>query len=152
MFRSARERAELAQTRQLMREQMRQYRMQKESLDRLAMYRHDLKRHIGELRGSLGTREGDASLGELEDDIDRMGSMCRTGNEALDVVLSDALYRCERKGIALQLLVDGSGLAHVGGVDLIAMFDNAIDNAVEAVSKLPVDEREVLLRCGPKNG
>lgn len=152
MLRSARERAELDQTRQLMREQMRQYRMQKESLERLAMYRHDLKRHVGELRELLETRGGSASLAELESDIDRMGNVCRTGNDALDVILSDALDRCRRRGIVLQLLVNGTSLAHVGVVDLVAIFDNAIDNAVEAVSKLPVDDREVLLRCGSKRG
>jgi len=72
----------------------------------------------------------------MEGLINIYDSSAHTGNEALDVTLTEKSLYCNKKEIRLTSLADCSKLCFIEESDLYSLFGNAIDNAIEAVSKL----------------
>ena len=68
-------------------------------------------------------------------------AMVETGNEILDTVLTEKSLICEARGITLTCVADGECLSFMDAVDIYAIFGNALDNAIEAVSALEDPDR-----------
>ena len=58
-----------------------------------------------------------------------------TGNEVLDVVLTEKSLLCESQRIRLNCVADGACLAYVEPGDLYALFSNLLDQAVDAAAQ-----------------
>lgn len=71
-------------------------------------------------------------------------SMADTGNEILDIILTDMGFRCEKEGIKLTYLIDGSLLNFMDPMDIHAIFGNLFDNAFECVRKLKDPEKRII--------
>ena len=88
-----------------------------------------------------------ALAGELQRDINIYENLAQTGNAALDNTLSEKCLVCESKQIRFTCNVDGAALSFMDAVDIYALFGNAIDNAIECVSKYHEPaKRSILLR------
>lgn len=78
--------------------------------------------------------------------------MVETGNEALDTILTEKSLTCSSVGIVLSVIADGSALARMSAADIYSFFGNALDNAIEAVSRLADPEQNTIsltiTRCG----
>ena len=134
---------------QLMVERERQQRLSKENVDLINVKCHDLKHQIAALRDMPAGTERDRTIDELEQAVLIYDSAVRTGNEALDTVLTEKGLICEGRGIEFTCIADGSALSHVGAVDLYTLFGNALDNAIEATEQVAdPDNRLVSLRVG----
>ena len=68
-------------------------------------------------------------------------AVARTGNDAMDVILTEKSLICERAGIHLTCIADGEQIGFISPTDVYALFGNALDNAIEAVIQLPDPER-----------
>ena len=131
---------------QLMVEREKQQRLSQENVDLINVKCHDLKHQIAALRDMPAGTERDKTIGELEQAVLIYDTIARTGNPALDAVLTEKGLTCEGRGIELTCLVDGSCLVGMGAVDLYTLFGNALDNAIEACAKLPdPDDRLISL-------
>lgn len=93
---------------------------------------HDLKKMIQSLSGQLPAEQ----LGRLEDSIADYGAAVRTGNEVLDILLTQKRMLCGREGIRITCIAGGTDLSFVEELDQYALFSNALTNAIEAVQKL----------------
>lgn len=69
----------------------------------------------------------------------------QTGNEVLDVILTEKNLLCREAKIQLLCMADGTGLDFIKPHHLYALLSNALENAVEAVRDLPEDERFIHL-------
>lgn len=137
----------------LLRQQERQLAASKETIDLINVKTHDLKKQIA----LLGPRMSDEQMGELSSLVDIYDASVRTGNEALDVLLAQKSMQCEQRGVRFDRMVDGRLLAFMNPVDLYSLFGNAIDNALEAVDRLPSDaaapvERYIAVRVRESKG
>jgi signal transduction histidine kinase len=101
---------------------------------------HDLKKMIGTLEGKIGPEE----VNELNQAISIYDSSVKTGNEALDIVLTEKSLYCERHKIALNCIADGAKIGFMAPSDVYSLFGNALDNAVEAVMKLQDKEDRII--------
>ena len=111
---------------------------------------HDLRHQIRELRtGSIVTEE---VISELTESVRNYESYIKTGNDTLDVLLTEAALRCERKGIEADFRVDGVCLLFLPPADLNALFGNAIDNAIEYLSSVPEEDRLFWVNGGRTGG
>ena len=111
---------------------------------------HDLRHQIRTLEtGSVVTPE---VISELTETVQNYESYIKTGNDTLDVLLTEAALRCERAGIEADFRVDGACLGFLSPADLNALFGNAIDNAVEYLSALPEDDRLLWVMGGRTDG
>ena len=66
-----------------------------------------------------------------------------TGNETLDVILTDKHEQCMKNNIPLLTMIQAELLDLLSPADLTTIFANALDNAIEHVCELPVDQREI---------
>ena len=128
-------RADATAMERLIADSERQYRLSRESIDAINIKCHDLKHQIRSLREE-GAVVSEEALGELEEAVGIYDSAVKTGNDALDVILSEKSLICEQSGITLSCIADGACLSRMAASDLYSLFGNALDNAIEAVSKL----------------
>lgn len=124
--------------------QKEQYEIQKRNIEYINIKCHDLRKQIDLLRGG---KISDEKLKQLQDRISIYDNAFRTGNETLDVILSDKGLYCEREGIRFTCIADGAKLDFMDAVDTCAVFVNLIDNAIEAVMKIEdADSRMISLK------
>lgn len=125
----------------MLNEKERQYNLLKESIELINLKCHDLRhqiRLIGEGKGLSGE-----VVKEIEGAISIYDSKVETDNEILDIILTEKSLRCAYNGIALTCVADGKSLAFMDKADLYSLFGNALDNAIEAVMRLPTDRRNI---------
>lgn len=85
----------------------------------------------------------DSLLHELAD----YDACVSTGLPTLDPFLSEKLYQAKLEQVQFNVCLDLRMLNFVAYTDLISIFGNAVDNALEAVRKLPPGtERTILLK------
>ncbi len=126
------------------------FEIRKDKIDRINIMCHDLKHRIREL-GETGYAND--KLKKLESAIKSYDAQFRTGNDALDVILSDANVQCEKSGIQFVCMADGSLLAHMETDHIYSLFDNAINNAIDAAGAVDEPEkRYVYVSVARKNG
>ncbi|MBO4990441.1 MAG: GHKL domain-containing protein [Clostridia bacterium] len=126
---------------QMLYEQAKQYEMTKKTIDIINIKCHDLKHQIHQYREKNNADEFE----EIENAVDIYASVVKTGNEALDVILTEKSLYCEKNKISLTSIADGEALSFLRSSDLYSLFGNALDNAIEAVEKLPAEQRNISL-------
>ena len=126
---------DMAATERLLAERERQYRMSRENIEAINIKCHDIKHQIRTLAGRGATVDSGV-LDDIEREVNVYDSTVETGNEALDTILTEKGLVCEQRGITLTCVADGSALSRLAPADLYALFGNALDNAIEAVSEL----------------
>lgn len=127
--------AEVAETERMLADAQRHYELSRANIEAINLKCHDLKHQIRELRDG-GTVVSSEALDELERAVGIYDAALRTGNEALDVILTEKALVCERERITLSVIADGASLSFMPAADLYSLFGNALDNAIEAVSGL----------------
>ena len=127
----------------LLAEHDRQLRMSQENIEAINIKCHDLRHQIRALAAGGAAVDG-AVLDDLAREVRIYDSGVKTGNEALDTILTEKRLVCESRGITLTCIADGGALAHVAPADLYAFFGNALDNAIEATSGLADPARRTI--------
>lgn len=117
-------------------EQRRQFEMSSRTIDLINRKCHDLKYQIRRL-GDGGARADRKALDELADAVDIYDSSVDSGNRALDVILTEKRLLCDQRGIELTCMADGGALSFLDSSEIYALFGNILDNAIEAVDRMP---------------
>ena len=120
-----------------------QYESVKASMDAISMKCHDLKHVFNRIEGKLNQEE----LAQLQSAIAMYDSRVETGNDVLNVVLSEKNLVCSKHGIQFSVMMDGSLLTFLPPVQTYTVFGNLMDNAIEAVQKVPAENRIISLSC-----
>lgn len=121
----------------------RQYELSKENIQAINIKCHDLRHQIRHLQDSGRVIDQEA-LREMAQAVDVYDNTYHTGNEALDVILTEKALLCSNQGISLACIVDGATLNFMKPADIYSLFGNALDNAIEAVSKIQNPERNTI--------
>lgn len=122
----------------LWQEERKQYELSKKTIDTINIKYHDLKHKLRDMR--LPAEEVES----IKDAVRIYGSRIRTGNEALDVLLTENSLRCSEEGIRMTYMGNGADLGFMQVMDVYSLFGNAISNAVEAVEKLDDPEKKII--------
>ena len=130
----------------------RQYEISKDTIDLINVKCHDIKYKLGALL-SEGNKPASEAVEDLKSSISIYDTRISTGNKILDVILTEKSLYCEQNGINFSCMADGAKLSFMDDGDLYCLFGNIVDNALEAVGKLPERERRVVnLVVKEKNG
>lgn len=124
--------------------QQKQYNIWKENVDIINVKCHDLKHQIHAARKTDDSEERSASLKEVEKAILIYDNFAKTGNETLDIILTEKNLLCERKNIKFSYMVDGEKLSFMTGEDLCSLFCNMLDNAIEGAQQVVEEERRII--------
>ena len=121
----------------------RQYAYSKEAIDLINIKCHDLKHQIAALR-NLSAEGRDHSIADIEKAVMIYGNIAKTGNETLDIVLTEKSFLCESYNIRFTYMIDGESLSFMAPYDISSLFGNAIDNAIESVMKEEEREKRII--------
>jgi hypothetical protein len=142
----ARNRQEMVALEALLASQQKQYQLKKETIELINARYHDLKKHIIYLASIASQKEREKYLETFKLQVSAYEAFHDTGNETLDIVLTDKDMECRNNGTRLLLFVDGKLLEFLQPLDMVTIFCNAIDNSIEAVKKLPDEDRAITVR------
>lgn len=118
----------------------RQYQMSRANIEAINIKAHDLKHQIRALAAGGAAVDGRV-LTDISREVDVYDSVVKSGNDALDTILTEKSIYCEKHAITLSCIADGAALDFVEPTDLYSFFGNALDNAIEAVERLGDAER-----------
>ena len=128
-----------------------QQKSSKEAIDIINIKCHDLRHQIRLFRGA--GRIDESVLKEMEQAVDAYDITVKTGNPALDVLLTEKNQICRSKQIGFTCMADGKGLAYMEPADLYALFGNALENAIEATEQLTDPaQKQIVLTVRPVEG
>lgn len=121
-----------------------EYLQSKENIEAMGRLAHDLKHQIMALRAELDPKQTSASFERLEASVAQASAQQHTGHPVLDVVVTAKMRTCADRGITLTCVADGSLLADMDAMDVASLFGNALDNAIEAASRVADPERRLI--------
>ena len=135
MLFAQRARSEAATAQRLLAESQRQYELSRENIEAINIKCHDIRHQIRHL-GEQGMAVDADVLADIAREVSVYDAVVRTGNDALDTILTEKSLVCEREGIELTCIADGSSLGFLTPAELYSLFGNALDNAIEATRQV----------------
>lgn len=124
-------------------ERERQYQLSRKNIDAINVKCHDIKHQIRSLADGGRVADGRA-LDDLAAEIAIYDSTVKTGNPALDVILTEKGLVCSGEKITLAVIADGRALECLEPQEIYSLFGNALDNAIEAVRGIGEPERRLV--------
>ena len=117
-----------------------QYEIRRESMDIINIKHHDLKHQLRLLRQVVDHK----TLQGMEAAVRQYDTLVKTGNEYLDLVLTEKSMLCQAEGILFTYIADGKRLGFMESGDIYSLFGNATENAIEYVEKLSDEEKRFI--------
>lgn len=134
--------------RELVHQQRVQYEASKESARIIAEKYHDLKHLLKTFRGTVPQEQ----LDRLKQSIAAYERPANSGNEVLDVLLAEKIGICQQRGIVLTCSLGQTDFSFVEELDLYSLFQNALTNAIDAVSALPEKAERFIVLSASRDG
>lgn len=116
----------------------------KDSVDVINIKYHDLKHQIQALRQVEDPVEREKWIEALMQELELYNINFDTGNKILDTILATKELQCKKHKINISFLVNGEPLLFMSDADIVSLFSNALDNAIEAVSKISDSEKRLI--------
>ncbi len=108
---------------------------------------HDLKNHLLILQSQAeNSRETQQMIGTLQSQMEGYENYLHTGNDFLDIIIRDKARMAQEKQIDFSAVIHFAEGAFLEPLDISTIFGNALDNAIEASEKLPVEQRLVTVK------
>lgn len=112
-------------------EQGRQYELSRDTISAVNRRVHDIRHQVAGILSEGGGQSPDRDrLQQIVREVDVYDSAVRTGNAALDVVLTEKSLLCKNHGVTLACIADGAAVAGLSPTDLYMLFGNALDYAL----------------------
>ena len=128
----------------IMEMQYKNYQLSKENIDMVNQKYHDLKHQINLLKTQAYVGKSTSYLEKMEREIRVYETQNKTGNQILDVVLTNKAMICQNKEIELKFIVDGGALSFMEDMDVSALFGNMLDNAIESAEKQQEKQKRLI--------
>lgn len=124
--------------------QYQQYKTYAESTSYINRKAHDLKHQMNVLLAepNLGKRE--EYLSSMQTSINNLDAKIETGNGVLDTLLTQKNQYCMTNNINFTCIAKGVLLENMKVMDLVSLFGNAMDNAIEHVEKIANNEKRLI--------
>ena len=124
--------------------QRQQYQIARQNVQIINRKCHELKVQITDLRRLNPDAAAAQNVTEAERAVQLYDATADTGNEVLDVVLTEKAMLCEAQHITLNCVADGSAVTFVEPGDLYALFSNALDQAIDAAARQMDEPRRMI--------
>ena len=122
-------------------------RQQARASDDIRRVYHDMKNHLLAIRTMAGSEQVQQYTEQLMQQFDSCENTVRTGSAVVDALLAEKILLARLDGIVFNVCMDLRGLDFIAPVDLVAIFGNAVDNAIEAVRRIPEwEKRRIYLK------
>lgn len=110
---------------------------------------HDINKYLQAMQalaGDSNTEQAKEVLTQAQSIFNSLGSVIDVGNSVISTLLNEYLQKAEENGV--QITFDVSVPENIGitAIDFYVILGNTLDNAMEAVSLLPEDQRQIHLQ------
>lgn len=115
-------------------------------------YKHDFHHHLQTLKSYIASGEYDravAYIDELDEKLQSVDTMLKTGNVSLDAILSAKMSQAKLAGIAVEVKANVPDDLTLSDVELSIIVGNLLDNATEACQNA-ADDRFIRLYISMK--
>lgn len=145
--------SDLMQMNNMFQSQYEQYQAYRESSETVNRRFHDLKHQLDIIALESDSQKRKKYIDSLRDDIKQFKADVKTGNSIADVILTRKNAYCIQNNITFTCIADGRLLNQIQTMDLCSLLGNSLDNAIEAVMKIPDYEKRLIdLRIDKKAG
>ncbi|MDO4328814.1 MAG: ATP-binding protein [Lachnospiraceae bacterium] len=121
-----------------------QQKLSRESINIINIKCHDLKYRISKISRIQDAEDQKEYIESVKGALAIYDNIFQTGNDALDLVLTEKSLLCNEYNIKLSSMVDGSILSFLHTTDVYALFGNLMDNAIESVMKEADEEKRII--------
>ena len=122
-----------------------QYEMSRETIDMINRKCHDMKHQVAALMSEGSSSEEKKRYSrEIAQLIEIYDLQVNTKNEALNTILMEKGLYCNMQGIRWNCAVDDTSLEFIDRMDLYVLLGNALDNAIEAVQRIPNSANRII--------
>ncbi|MGM9603835.1 MAG: ATP-binding protein [Faecousia sp.] len=136
----------------VMERQQQQYILRKNNIDQVRRQYHDMKNLLLYLENKPSSENLRSHVKKILGDIHPFETILDTGNEAMDILLSEKLRQCEQWHITCTVIADGGLFSFISPMDMVTIVGNAMDNAIEACLCNPEEERFIQVRTAKQTG
>ncbi|GEN57818.1 sensor histidine kinase [Halolactibacillus alkaliphilus] len=137
-------RHELEAMQNIFKYQYTQYQQSKESIDLINFKYHDLKHQLIALKAETDPAKREAFIDEMQDEIKMFEAQHKTGHHVLDTLLTMKHLTCLKNNITLTAVADGQLLNGMDVKDIVTIFGNALDNAIEYERKVKDNDKRLI--------
>lgn len=130
---------EAAVDRHILEERSRQYEESRLSIEAVNRRMHDIVRSTTEAArqmGALDNPQVNELLVQMVSEVNHYDAIIRTGNEALDTVLTEKSLVCESNGMSLSPIADGEALANLGPAEIYVLVGGVLDLMIGQVRRV----------------
>nr|AFN84569.1 hypothetical protein [uncultured bacterium scaffold00090] len=129
-----------------------QQKLSRENINIINIKCHDLKYRISQISRIEDSKDQKEYIESVKNAVAIYDNIYHTGNDALDLVLTEKSLLCDEYNIKMSCMIDGSGLSFMNTTDVYALFGNLLDNAIESVIKEADEEKRIIsIRMAGKN-
>ena len=96
------------------------------------MLTHDIKNHLEQISRLSDDDSVQDYVENLYGTLNKYSNIGQSGNKHLDIIISKYNALCNTKNIDIVFNIKTSNLSNIAPVDLSTIFNNLLDNAVEA--------------------
>lgn len=121
-----------------------QQKLSQETINIINIKCHDLKYRISKIPWIEDEKDQQEYIESVRGALAIYDNIYQTGNDALDLVLTEKSLLCNEYHVKLSCMVDGSVLDFLSTTDVYALFGNLLDNAIESVMKEPDEEKRII--------
>ena len=124
------------------------YQAKQKDEEKIRSVYHDMKNHLLILQQQINCPETAEMVEELQAQVAMYEDYMHTGNGILDIILREKSGLAREKQIALSVTVGFNCVDFIEPLDISTIFGNALDNAIEASERLPVEQRVIFVKTG----
>lgn len=130
-----------------------QQKLSRETVNLINIKCHDLKYRISRISNITDAKDQKEYIDSVKQTVAIYDNIFQTGNDALDLILTEKSLLCNEYNVKLSCMIDGKTISFMNSTDVYALFGNLLDNAIESVLKEPDEEKRIIsLLVSEKNG
>lgn len=103
--------------------------------EQLQILSHDYKNNLLTISSLANSEEIKGFIDNMIGEFSTYNRRCKTNNRILDLILSKYIDLCDDKKITFDIDIISNNLDLLNGNDISSLFNNLLDNAVEAAEK-----------------
>lgn len=104
---------------------------------------HDIKNHLVTLENTANVENKKEYLNNIKSEIKKLYLNQYTERKILNVLLNEKVKEASRKNTIINIHNSDPDLSFISDFDIVTIFSNLLDNAMDGVNELPETERTV---------
>lgn len=121
-----------------------QQKMSREAVNIINIKCHDLKYRISKISKIENIDDQREYIEDVKDALTIYDNVFHTGNDSLDLVLTEKSLLCNEYAVRFSCMADGKLLQFMHSADIYALFGNLLDNAIECVRQEKDQEKRII--------